>query len=228
MQQINLIAWAMLIYSIFAWGCSESPQQQSANISQAKAQETPSPKIVPPPATEAAAVAAVDQPAPGFELPDLEGNPHKLSDFRGKVVVLHFQSINCPWDVGYQPILNTTAAEFTGDEVVFVAINSNSTESVEQIKRYATTQVDYLVLKDPQNQVADKYDAATTPHLYLIDAEGVLRYRGGVEKDPPSPGKVGTSTRQYLVPVLKAMVGKCTLPATNTKPTGCGIKRISG
>ncbi len=187
------------------------------------------------PVVEAAAQLHVGQPAPSFELKDTQGKLHRLSDYAGKVVVIHFQSCNCPWDKAYQPILNDVAGQFVSSEnfgsapqFVFLAINSNRTEFMDQIAAYhASGAVAYPVLKDNANRVADDYGAMTTPHIFVINADDAqtLAYIGGIEKAPLGPQACGESQEQYLVPVLTALKEGRNPPVTETKAIGCSIKR---
>lgn len=185
---------------------------------------------------EEAELPKIGELAPAFELTDLEGETHRLEDFRGEIVVLHFQSCRCPWDVAYQPMLNELAAKFgpiekdgeTIERVHFLAVNANRNEDSELIDEYATDEdggIGYPVLKDEGNKVADLYRAMTTPHIFIIDAEGVLRYKGGVEKAPRRVSKVGKSEEQYLEPALEALLAGSEPPFTETIEKGCSIKR---
>ena len=174
--------------------------------------------------------------APAFELTDTQGTVHRLSDYKGKIVVVHFQSCRCPWDVAYQPILNDIARRFTASqasdsgltEIVFLAINSNRTESLDQIKAYQESgKIAYPILKDPGNQVADDYGAVTTPHIFVINSDPTqtLAYFGGIEKAPLSPQACGASKDQYLLPVLTALSQGTPPEVTQTQSVGCSIKR---
>jgi len=178
---------------------------------------------------EDSAAPVLGEAAPAFTLTDTEGNEHSLSDFEGKTVVLHFQACRCPWDVAYQPQLNDIANEFADQDVVFLGINSNerkgSKEDVEEIKTYAEeSEVPYAILKDTGSEVARAYHAKTTPHIFVIDGEGNLVYRGGIEEVPTSFKKVSKMETQYLEPVLTALVSGEELPYTETKSKGCSIK----
>lgn len=159
------------------------------------------------------------------------GEEWSLSDNEGKITVLVFQSINCPWDKmradgGYQRVLTPMANSMKDKNVQFVAINSNKTESNNQVKAYAEKHsIGYPILKDPGAKVADMFGAKTTPHVFVIDEEGVLVYRGGIEKAPSNPGQCGEMKEQYLAPVLMALVADQPLPYTDTKSKGCSIKR---
>ncbi len=185
-------------------------------------------------ADDQAEVAQIGEPAPSFELSDLEGNTYKLEDFAGQIVVLHFQSCTCPWEAAYRPILNVLAAQFGPEEVggemvqpvQFIAINSNNGEDIEQIAEYVEqTPIAYPVLKDTGNGVADLYGAQNTPHIFVIDADGILRYKGGIEKAPISTSECGNSAEQYLEPVLTALINESELPVTETVSKGSAIER---
>ncbi len=171
--------------------------------------------------------AAVGKPAPAFTLADAEGKDVSLADFKGKTVVLHFQSCECPWDVAYQPMLNALATQYADKGVVFLGINSNKAEDYARIGEYVpSADVPYTIVKDPGNNVADAYKAQTTPHMYVIDGEGVLRYMGGIEA-VPTMATVGKMDEQYLAPVLDALLAGEELPYTETTSKGCSIKRAN-
>ncbi|MEM6757565.1 MAG: redoxin domain-containing protein [Planctomycetota bacterium] len=178
--------------------------------------------------------AHVNAPAPQFTLTDVRtGEPVSLSDFSDKLVILVWQSINCPWDKmrdggGYQRVLSPLAEEWAANDVQFIAINSNQNESVEQVAEYASTHdIPYPILKDPGNKIADIYGAQTTPHFYVITpGDQDLVYMGGYEEVPTSPEKAGYMNENYLKPVVLAALNGAPLPMTETKSKGCSIKRV--
>ena len=177
----------------------------------------------------------VGQPAPAFELMDNNGQFHKLSDYKGAIVVLHFQSCRCPWDVAYQPILSELAKSFGSQSdseqpspVQFLGINANHSEDQAIIENYLVeTQMPYPILKDAGNKIADIYAAKTTPHIFVInnDEQQTLAYKGGIEQAPLSPLECGQSLEQYLEPVLKALLVGEKPFVTETASIGCSIKR---
>lgn len=173
-----------------------------------------------------AGASEIGKPAPDFELTDTAGKTHKLSDYQGKILVIHYHAVKCPWDIAYQPILNDVAKQYQDKNVVFLGINSNKTEPMEMLKKDVTKKdIPYAVVKDPGNKVADAYGAATTPHMFIVDAQGVLRYKGGVEAAPGSPDEVGKSSEQYLVPALDALIAGNQPEKAETRSKGCTIKR---
>ena len=185
-------------------------------------------------ASPALAEAEIGQPAPQFTLTDVAtGQEHTLADFKDKIVVLTYHSINCPWykmreGGGYDRVLNPLAADWADQNVVVLAINSNKDESTDEIASYVTEHsINYPVLKDPGAKVADAYGAQTTPHFYVIDNndEQTLLYKGGFEQVPGSPDQCGEMSEAYLVPVVNAALAGQTPPQTETKSKGCTIKR---
>lgn len=185
------------------------------------------------PKTFAADAIDIGQPAPDFTLKDVTtGSDVTLSDHKGKVVVAIFHSTSCPWyrmreDGGYDRVFVKMVEAYKDKDVVFLGINSNRTESVDKVKKYvADHNINYTVVKDPGNTVADAMGAKVTPHVFVIDQQGKLRYHGGVEKRPSNPGACGQSDEQYLGPVIDALLKGTEPPVTETKAVGCGIKRV--
>ncbi|MEM6553760.1 MAG: redoxin domain-containing protein [Planctomycetota bacterium] len=182
---------------------------------------------------EHASGAQLGQAAPTFTLDAVRtGESVSLDQFADQNVVLIWQSIHCPWDKmredgGYQRVLSPLAEKYQDQGIVFLAINSNKKETVEQIAAYATKHdIPYPILKDPGNLVADLYLAKTTPHIFIKGKDGTLVYKGGIEEVPTSPGKCGEMDEQFLVPVLDALVAGESLPYTSTQSKGCSIKRV--
>ena len=178
--------------------------------------------------------ARVGAAAPPFELVDSQGRVHRLTDYRGTVVVLHFQSCDCPWEGAYQPILNHLAQKCdhisaylpAAKQVRFLAINAIASESMEQIRAYIQIAgMSYPVLKDFDHRTTDIYGAQTTPHIFVIDSDDqqTLVYKGGIEQSPPGPQHCGQSRQQYLEPFLMTLILDNDPQATETPSTGGSI-----
>ncbi len=177
----------------------------------------------------------IGEPAPQFSLTDVvTGQAVNLADYQGKVVVIAFQSINCPWDKmrasgGYQRYLSPLSQSYADQNVVFLGINANKNESSQEVGSYHQEHaLPYPILKDTDNIIADAYNAQTTPHVYVIAADEAqtLLYMGGIEQVPTSPEVCGEMDENYLVPVLTAVLAGEELPYTKTASKGCGIKRV--
>ena len=184
-------------------------------------------------ALAAESAAAIGDAAPAFALPDVvTGDEVSLADHKGKVVVLMFHSISCPYyamnpDKGYDRVFVPMVESYKDKDVVFLGVNADRTQSVDQIKKYVDKhKINYTVVKDQGNKIADAYGAKVTPHIMVIDQEGKLRYRGGVEKASRNPADCGDSDTQYLGPVIDALLDGKEPPVTETKPVGCGIQKV--
>lgn len=178
-------------------------------------------------AKKAYAVGDVVDPALAFV--DLEGKPHTLKEYLGKTLVLDFWSIECPVSKGYEARLTQLANDYSGKGVVFLAVDANSGEIAEEgfakIKEYAKDKkVPYTILIDKKNVVADRFDAQTTPHVFVIDDKGKLRYAGGVDDDE-SFKKDPKAVKSFVREALDAVLAGKDPAQTTTKPHGCSIKR---
>ncbi len=118
--------------------------------------------------------------APDFTLPDLDGTPHALSDHRDRVVVVNFWSAECPWAERADSQLKNWLREW-GERVVLLTVASNANETVKLITEAARQRGIELLLLDSGCRVADAWGAQTTPHVFVVDESGVLRYQGAVD-----------------------------------------------
>ena len=118
--------------------------------------------------------------APDFTLPDLEGTPHSLLDYRGRVVVVNFWSAECPWAERADRLLGQWMMEW-GGRVVLLTVASNVNETQELIAEAACQRGLAPVLLDSGCRVADAWDAQTTPHVFVVDESGILRYQGALD-----------------------------------------------
>lgn len=159
------------------------------------------------------------QPAPLFSLPDLDGRPHCLEQERGRLVVLNFWSAECPWSERADRELLAGAVAW-GERVTIWTIASNANEIEEQIRGEAARRGLPLVLRDAHQQTAGLYGAQTTPHLFVIDAEGILCYQGALDD---VTFRRRTPTVNYLRQAVDArLAGRLPDPA-QTPPYGCTI-----
>lgn len=163
----------------------------------------------------------LDDPAPDFELPDLPGDLHKLSDYRGKVVIVNFWSAECPHSERTDQYLLTLLENWKGD-VVMLPVASNRHESMQMLVEAAERRRIPQVLVDAEHVVADLYEAITTPHIFILDREGILRYRGAVDN---ITFRRREATRFFVQETVEALL-RGHLPALGEAPAyGCAIVR---
>ena len=163
----------------------------------------------------------MNQPAPEFELPDLQGDLHRLSDYRGKIVIVNFWSAECPHSERTDCYLVGLLEGWEG-EVVMLSIAANRSESIQMVEKAAKTRGIPKVLLDSQQVVADLYEAISTPHVFVVDHEGFLRYRGAVDN---ITFRQRQATRFFLQEAVDALLDGRLPSLSETPAYGCAIIR---
>jgi hypothetical protein len=170
--------------------------------------------------------------APNFELTDLNGKTVKLSDFKGKTVVLEWHNPNCPFVVKHYNSNNIPAMHKAySNDVVWLAINStnpshqdfmNTSALMDYNKQKGAQPAAYLL--DPQGVVGKQFEAKTTPHMYIIDAKGQLVYQGGIDSiRTANIADINKATNYVKVALGEIKSGKPVSTATSI-PYGCSVK----
>jgi len=160
--------------------------------------------------------------APDFELTDLEGIPHRRSSLLGRILVVNFWSADCPHSVRGDKQLEELKSEW-GDRVAVWSVACNRNERMEDLAQAAAERGVELLLLDPDQTVADSYGALTTPHVFLIDAAGVLRYAGAPDNvtfGQPRP------SLSYLGEAAAAVLAGREPTLSETPAYGCAIVRM--
>ena len=163
----------------------------------------------------------LNQPAPVFELPDLQGNRYKLSDYRGRIVILNFWSCECPHSARADELMMKWLEEWGGN-VELLSIAANKNESAQDVETAARSRGIPKVLIDTEHVVADLYEAVTTPHVFVVDRDGILRYWGAVD-DVTFRNR--TASRFFLKEVVDALIEGLQPTLTETPAYGCTIVR---
>jgi peroxiredoxin len=165
----------------------------------------------------------IGKPALSFTLEDLNGVPHSLGEWRGRVTILNFWSAECPWTERTDRELLSYLAGW-GEAVYLVPIAPNKNEPLALLKQVAAQRGLPLVLQDTDQRVAGLYGAETTPHLFVLDTAGLLRYQGAPDD---VTFRHRTPTQVYLRQAVEALLeGRSPNPET-TPAYGCTIVRYS-
>ncbi|MFZ5565813.1 MAG: thioredoxin family protein [Pseudomonadota bacterium] len=180
-----------------------------------------------------AQAATVGQPAPDFTLKDVNGRTVRLSDYRGRHVVLEWNNPGCPfvrkhYDSGNMQALQKEAA---AKNVVWLAINSTEASHGDylppaQLGRWMSEQkaAPAATLMDEDGSVGRAYAARVTPHMYIVDAQGRLVYAGAIDSIPSGRAEdIRTATNYVRQGLGEALAGKPVSQST-TRPYGCTIK----
>ncbi len=170
-------------------------------------------------------MTAIGDRAPSFALPDTNGISHDLDGAPATVVV--FTCNHCPYALAWHERIVEVARDYAGQGVRVLAINPNDAERYPRdsapemrarVERGEFDGVPYL--RDESQEVARSYDARTTPDVFVLDGDGILRYRGAPDSDHDDPSQNAAWLRGALDAVLD---GRAPDPA-ETAPVGCSIK----
>lgn len=181
----------------------------------------------------AVAAPVVGQPAPDFNLVNTEGRRVRLSDFRGKHVVLEWTNPGCPFVRKHYGADNmqATQREAAAKGVVWLAINSTETGSGDYLKpvQLAAWLTEHkasvtATLMDEEGEVGKAYGARTTPHMYIVGPQGTLLYAGGIDSIPSAKVEdIRVATNYVRQALTEALAGKA-ISAPVTRPYGCSVK----
>lgn len=184
-------------------------------------------------AQESTTTATVGKAAPDFTLPDASGKSRKLSDWKGKFVVLEWFNHGCPFVKKHYESGNMQKLqkEYTKKGVVWLAINSsakgkqgNASGPDHKKKFKELKSAPSAVLLDEDGKVGHLYGAKTTPHMFVIDSKGVLVYAGAIDDKPsPDQNEIKEATNYVKAALDAAMSGKQITMAA-TKAYGCSVK----
>jgi hypothetical protein len=180
----------------------------------------------------AQAAAVLGKPAPDFTVKDIEGKTHRLADFKGKLLVLEAYNYDCPYsahhyDTGAMPELQAWA---THKEVIWLVVNSVNAknpsyrspaaakEEWAKLKMKATAWID-----DSSGTLGRAYELKTTPHLIVIDKNGVVAYNGAIDDKASTDGDP-RQTRNYVREALTKLLAGEPVAVRSTKPYGCSVK----
>ena len=133
-----------------------------------------------------------------------------------------FISTQCPYSNAYNDQMKNLANAYASKGVLFAGINSNKTEDVAAAIAHAKAHGHtFPIMKDPNNKVADLYDARHTPEVYVIDPQGKLRYHGRITENHEDQ-----AVSPDLKNALDSFLAGKPIARTETKAFGCSIKRV--
>jgi hypothetical protein len=185
-----------------------------------------------------AAVPAADEPQVGQAAPDLgsidsQGRMRHLSDYRGKVVVLEWTNADCPFTRKHYESGNMQRLQsLAGDHgIVWLSVISSAPGKQGYVDGSAADQlsksrhaVPAAVLLDPSGSVGRLYHAKTTPHMFVIDAKGELRYMGGIDSIATTDAADIPKAEPYLKEAMLAVADNQPVAHPVTRPYGCSVK----
>lgn len=183
-----------------------------------------------------ASVAVLGLEAPNFRLLDSNGNSHDLADFRGEPVVLEWINHGCPFVKKHYASGNMQSLQerYTDQGVTWLAICSSApgkqgyhspdgwNDAIAEHGNNATA-----VLIDETGLVGKAYDARTTPHMYVIDADGTLVYSGAIDSDSSPNAAAIEGATNYVAETLDLLLAGNEVEPASSKPYGCSVKYMN-
>ena len=183
------------------------------------------------------AAATVGQPAPDFTLTDATGKPVRLSDFKGKHVVLEWTNPGCPFVAKHygSQSMQALQKEAQAQKVVWLSISSTAPGHGDYLAPAALAAqyqgwgaAPAALLMDDSGRVGRAYGARTTPHMYVIDPQGLLVYAGGIDdKRSTSQADVKTAKNFVRAALAESLAGK-PVATPSAAPYGCSVKYAAG
>jgi alkyl hydroperoxide reductase subunit AhpC len=179
------------------------------------------------------ATAVIDQKAPDFSLAGVDGKTYRLSDFKGKYVVLEWINFECPFVKKHYTSGNmqTLQKQYTGKDVVWFTICSSAEGKqgyyepdalAGMIKERKLASTAYL--RDEDGKVGRLYGAKTTPHMFVINPEGVLIYAGAIDdRRSTNPDDIASS-KNFVTACLDASLAGKPVETRSTPSYGCSVK----
>jgi peroxiredoxin len=177
--------------------------------------------------------AKVGTPAPDFAVMDAQGKPQNLKDYKGKYVILEWYNKDCPYVRKHYDSKNMQKLQFdmTAKGIVWLTVISSAqgkqgylapgealTNGAKEGSKASA------ILLDPSGSMGKTYGAKTTPHMYLIDPQGVLRYNGAIDNNDSSDPKTIASAENYIVAATNSAMKGEKIAKETSKPYGCSVK----
>ncbi len=177
--------------------------------------------------------ASIGKKAPDFELKDSMGKSYKLSDFKGKFVVLEWINYGCPFVVKHYDSGNMQKLQkkYTEKDIIWLAVcssapgkqgNHEPDELNEKSEEYGAEFTAYLI--DEDGKTGKMYGAKTTPHMYIVDKEGNLVYAGGIDDKPSTDQDDIENAQNYVAAALDQLLAGKEVEVKSTRPYGCSVK----
>ncbi len=173
----------------------------------------------------------IGKPAPDFTGTDINGKTIKLSDYKGKIVVLESYNSDCPfchnhYATGAAQELQKNLAD---KGVVWLMVNSTDPKNPSH-RSPEDAQKEWKELKiaatawlnDSSGTIGHLYNMKTTPHMFVIAANGTLAYDGAMDDQPKPFGDPRTAKNYVSTAVAQLLAGK-PVAISHTKPYGCGV-----
>jgi peroxiredoxin len=169
--------------------------------------------------------AMAGRKAPDFTLMNYDGKTISLSDYKGKIVVLEWLNYECPFVRYHYEKTNTMTAladKYKDKNVVWLVVNSTAHLTTDKNKDFAEKHnISYPILDDRSGKVGHAYGAKTTPHMFIVDTNGMIVYNGAIDNSPLGREK---NVINYVDKALAELTSGKEVSTPSTEPYGCSVK----
>jgi peroxiredoxin len=177
--------------------------------------------------------SGIGAPAPDFSGVDVDGRTRKLSDFRGKTVVLEWTNHECPFvrKLYDTDTMQNLQKEATSKGIVWLTISSSAEgkqgftrpEEAKSVMARENSHETARIL-DSDGMIGKLYGATNTPQMFVINGEGTLVYAGAIDDKPSVSHSTVRDANNYVKAALDDLSAGRAVKISTSKPYGCGIK----
>jgi len=163
--------------------------------------------------------------AEDFTLADYNGEKHSLSDYKdSKASVIMFISTRCPITNAYNSRMVSLYQDYHSKNITFLGIDANKNENIAEIKKHAKAEnLDFTILKDVNNVIADRFGATVTPEIYVLNSDFEILYHGRIDDSM----RVNNVKSQDLRNALDEIIAGKKVSISTAKAFGCAIQKVS-
>ncbi|MEH6808429.1 MAG: redoxin family protein [Hyphomonas oceanitis] len=183
----------------------------------------------------ASPLVAPGEPAPAFIGLDSEGQSVSLADFAGKTVVLEWTNDGCPFVQKHYSTppsnMQTLQTEAAADDVVWLSVISSAPGKQGHVSgneanalTSSRSAAPAHVILDPSGDIGRLYGAKTTPHMFVIKADGTLAYEGAIDSKPSARVDDIDTATNYVRAALTSVAADEPVTVASSKPYGCSVK----
>jgi peroxiredoxin len=181
----------------------------------------------------AQAEIAIGKAAPDFTGADTSGTLHRLADYKGRIVVLEWTNPGCPYVHKYYDggAMQALQKQASAEDVVWLTIDSSAAgkdgyldEDAGKAYILKTNMASSALLIDADGAIGKLYEAKSTPHMFVIDKEGTLVYRGAIDDRPAADAKSLDGATNYVRAALDELQAGKPVTTAVTQAYGCNIK----
>lgn len=177
--------------------------------------------------------ATVGEQAPEFEVMGADGVMYSLSDFEGQYVILEWLNYGCPYIQKHYngDNMQQLQEKYTEEGVVWLSVISSAPgtqgymeaeEAQQSIEEYDSSPT--AILLDPEGEMGRAYDARVTPHMFIIDPEGVVRYNGAIDDKPTPQASSLETAHNYIDAAMNSLMNGEEVQVKSNTPYGCNVK----